>query len=43
MRFTKRLLDAAQTLDIKILDHVIVAQDGFVSIRDMRHADHIFG
>lgn len=33
IRFTRRLLDAAQILDIKVLDHVIVAGGGFSSMR----------
>jgi DNA repair protein RadC len=33
VRFTRRLIDAARTLDIKVLDHVIVATGGHVSLR----------
>lgn len=34
VRFTARLLAAARTLDIQVLDHVIVATGGFASLRD---------
>ena len=34
IRFTKRLLEAARTLGIKVLDHVIVASQGATSIRE---------
>ncbi|MBL6976331.1 MAG: DNA repair protein RadC, partial [Deltaproteobacteria bacterium] len=34
VRFTARLLEAAQSLGIRVLDHVIVAIDGFVSLRE---------
>jgi DNA repair protein RadC len=34
IRFTKRLIDAAETLDIKVLDHVIVATGGHASLRE---------
>ncbi len=33
VRFTQRLIDAARTLDIKVLDHVIVAAGGHASVR----------
>jgi len=35
IRFTEKILLGAQTVDIKVLDHVIVAQKGFASIRAM--------
>ena len=34
VRFTQRLVEAARTLDIRVLDHVIVASGGFASIRE---------
>ena len=34
IRFTIQLLEASKTLNIKILDHVIVASDGFTSLRE---------
>lgn len=34
IRFTARLLAAARTLDIQVLDHVIVASGGFASLRE---------
>ncbi|MBM4395235.1 MAG: DNA repair protein RadC [Deltaproteobacteria bacterium] len=33
LRFTRRLIDAAKCLDIRVLDHVIVASGGHVSLR----------
>jgi DNA repair protein RadC len=43
VRFTARLLDAARTLDIRVLDHVIVAAAGHSSIRETAHMDLTFG
>ncbi len=43
VRFTQRLLEAARTLDIKVLDHVIVASGGFASIREQARGDVEFG
>lgn len=34
VRFTQQLIDAAKTLDIRVLDHVVVAATGFASIRE---------
>jgi len=34
IRFTKRLIDAAKLLDIKVLDHIVVASGGYTSIRE---------
>lgn len=34
VRFTQRLIDAAKTLDIRALDHVVVAATGYASIRE---------
>lgn len=34
VRFTQRLIDAAKTLDIRVLDHVVVAATGHASIRE---------
>jgi len=33
-RFTERLIEAARCLTIRVLDHVIVATDGFTSLRE---------
>jgi DNA repair protein RadC len=35
---TRRLVDASKTLGIPVLDHLIVAENGFVSLRE-RHPD----
>lgn len=43
VRFTARLLDAARTLDIRVLDHVIVAAAGHSSIREHAHRELQFG
>lgn len=43
IRFTQRLIEAARTLDIRILDHVIVASGGYVSIRETARGDVEFG
>ena len=37
IRFTSQILEAARTLNIRVLDHVIVAADGAVSLRE--HAE----
>ena len=34
VRFTQRLIDAAKTLDIRVLDHVVVAATGHASLRE---------
>ena len=34
IRFTSQILEAARTLSIRVLDHVIVAADGAVSLRE---------
>jgi DNA repair protein RadC len=34
VRFTQRLIEAARTLDIKVLDHIVVASGGHASIRE---------
>jgi DNA repair protein RadC len=43
VRFTRRMLDAAKTLDIKVLDHVIVASGGFASMRESARGELEFG
>ena len=43
VRFTRRLIDAGRTLDIKVLDHVIVASGGHASIRETARAELEFG
>jgi len=43
VRFTQRLLEAARTLDIRVLDHVIVASGGFASIREQARGEVEFG
>ncbi len=43
VRFTQRLIEAARTLDIKVLDHVIVASGGFASMREQAREDVAFG
>jgi len=32
IQFTKRIQQAAELLDIKVLDHIVIGQDGFVSL-----------
>jgi DNA repair protein RadC len=43
VRFTRRLIDAARTLDIKVLDHMIVASGGYASIRETARGELEFG
>jgi len=43
VRFTQRLVEAARTLDIRVLDHVIVASGGFASIREQARGEVEFG
>ncbi len=43
VRFTRRLIDAGRTLDIKVLDHVIVASSGHASIRETARGEVEFG
>jgi len=43
IRFTGRLIEAARTLGIKVLDHVIVAATGHVSIREAARGELEFG
>jgi len=43
IRFTARLLEAARCLEIRILDHVIVASEGFQSLREWPTTGLIFG
>ena len=43
VRFTARLIEAARTLDIKILDHVIVASGGHASLREVASRSLDFG
>jgi len=43
VRFTRRLLEAARTLDLKVLDHVIVAATGHASIREAARGELEFG
>jgi DNA repair protein RadC len=42
IKFTEKILHGAQTVDIKVLDHVIVAQKGFASMRAMGYAQLAF-
>ena len=34
MALTKEIAAVGKTLDIKLADHVVVARDGYVSMRD---------
>lgn len=43
IRFTSALLEAARTLGVRVLDHVIVAADGFVSLRESNGSSLDFG
>jgi len=43
IRFTRRLHEAGRTLDIKVLDHVVVASGGFASIREQALGEVEFG
>lgn len=43
LRFTARLLEAARCLDIRVLDHVIVAREGFQSLREWPSSGLVFG
>ena len=43
VRFTKRLIEAGRTLDIKVLDHVIVASGGHASLRETARGELEFG
>lgn len=43
VRFTRKLIEGAKCLDIRVLDHVIVAADGFVSMRETVRAEVDFG
>jgi len=43
VRFTQRLVEAARTLDIRVLDLVIVASGGFASIREHARGEVEFG
>ena len=43
VRFTRRLIEAARTLDIKVLDHVIVATSGHASMRETARDELEFG
>jgi DNA repair protein RadC len=43
VRFTQRLIEAARTLDIRVLDHVIVASGGYSSIRETARGELEFG
>lgn len=43
VRFTRRLIEAARTLDIRVLDHVIVATQGHASIRETARGEVEFG
>lgn len=36
MQFTKRLIDAGNLLDINLSDHVVIGDNEYVSIREMR-------
>lgn len=42
-RFTNRLLEAARCLEIRVLDHVIVARDGHASLREWPSGSLVFG
>lgn len=39
VRFTRRLLEAAKTLDVRVLDHVIVAATGHASLREQARSE----
>lgn len=41
-RFTARLIEAGRCLDIKVLDHVIVATSGHASLRDLSEGRLVF-
>ena len=43
LRFTQRLIDAGRTIDIKVLDHIIVASGGHASIRETARGELEFG
>ena len=43
VRFTQRLIDAAKTLDIRLLDHVVVAGMGHLSLRETARGELEFG
>lgn len=43
VRFTARLLSAARTLDIQVLDHIVVASGGYASLREMPGTNLEFG
>jgi len=43
VRFTARLLEAARCLDIRVLDHVIVARHGHASLRESPGSPLSFG
>lgn len=43
VRFTRRLMEAARCLDIRVLDHVIIASGGHVSMRLEKIPDLEFG
>lgn len=43
VRFTQRLIDAARLLDVRVLDHVIVASGGYASIRETARGELEFG
>ncbi len=43
VRFTRKLIDAGRLLDIKVLDHVIVASGGHASIRETSRGEIEFG
>ena len=43
VRFTGRLLDAARCLEIRILDHVVVARGGHASLREYAGSQLAFG
>jgi len=43
IRFTSRLLEAARCLEIRVLDHVIVARQGHASLREWPSSSLSFG
>jgi DNA repair protein RadC len=43
VRFTGKVIEAARCLDVKILDHVIVASGGHASLRETAGAELAFG
>lgn len=36
IRFTKKIIEAGKTMEIPVVDHIILAHNGYVSLRDKR-------